>query len=480
MFKRRLHKLLKIGLALIATVTFSNAAHAEALYETLLKSCGPQMNSLPVDAAMPLGRRAGVVHPRNVSLTGIEACADLTWVKVLGQVSVAGIQRAGKLPVAAGDCAHSTISWALYKKTSSGGTFIHGGSSYGSWKNNQCVYDGTAFPTTGNWGDMVAGTGNGSIQEYRIGFLVWQHDDPNIGHNADYCADPQECAMPARIYFNGPFKAPKTDYVVYRTGSGTWWVSDSTTGAQTSQQWGLSQDVPVAGDYDGDFKTDFAVWRPSNGTWYVIRSSNGTTFEQQWGLISDIPVPADYDGDGKTDIAIWRPSSGQWWIIQSKTGAVLDPPPVWGQKGDQPVPALFDDDLRADLAYWRKGTPATWKILSSLNGSTRTAQWGNTGDIPLPGSYTSSDYLAQPAVWTPSSGKWQIGHPSGSWWFSWGSSSDVPLRADFDSDGVLDYTYWRPSNGKWYHRFSSNGAQSSAQWGASGDVPVAPFYSGAH
>ena len=58
--------------------------------------------------------------------------------------------------------------------------------------------------------------------------------------------------------------------------------------------WGVSGDVPVIGDYEGDGKYDFAIWRPSDSTWYVRKSSDGGGLYFTWGVAGDVATPNAY------------------------------------------------------------------------------------------------------------------------------------------------------------------------------------------
>ena len=173
----------------------------------------------------------------------------------------------------------------------------------------------------------------------------------------------------------------KADFAVWRPASQTWFIIDSSTGAQRAQQLGQPGDIPVPGDYDGDGTTDLAVWNSYTATWQVIDSSTGNQRQpQQWGQIGDIPVPGDYDGDGKTDFAVWRPGDGTWHVIESSTGHTRAL--QWGQPGDIPVPGHYNTAKRTDFAVWRPDD-GTWYVLDSSTLTDRTQQWGQRGDIPV-------------------------------------------------------------------------------------------------
>ena len=130
--------------------------------------------------------------------------------------------------------------------------------------------------------------------------------------------------------------------VVWRPETGFWFISLSQSAGFVYQQWGLPNDVPFFGDYDGDRIPDLAVWRPSNGTWYVKRTGTNfsTSIVQQFGLPGDRPIRGDFDGDGKLDFAVWRPSNGNFYYLRSSDGLVMVE--QWGLPGDIPLTAGRD------------------------------------------------------------------------------------------------------------------------------------------
>ncbi len=104
--------------------------------------------------------------------------------------------------------------------------------------------------------------------------------------------------------------------------------------------WGQPGDIPVFGDYDGDFRTDIAVWRPDSGIWYILPSSEpGSYTSIAWGQLADIPAPGDYDGDNKTDVTVWRPANGNWYALSSRLPGHYSVT-QWGLPTDIPISSL--------------------------------------------------------------------------------------------------------------------------------------------
>ncbi len=192
-----------------------------------------------------------------------------------------------------------------------------------------------------------------------------------------------------------------------------------------SQPWGVEEDIPTGGDFNGDAMTDLTVFRPSNGFWYSLRGENNSSGAAQWGTTGDKPVPADYDYDGKTDYAVYRPSTGVWWIRRSSDGEFFGV--QFGAAEDIPLTGDFDGDGRADFVVFRPSTGVWYQLLTTAGF--RAMQFGFGTDIPVPG--------------------------------------------DYDGDGRHDLAVFR--HGVWYLLQSTEGFKA-VQWGTNGDVPVSVRY----
>jgi hypothetical protein len=276
--------------------------------------------------------------------------------------------------------------------------------------------------------------------------------------------------------------APPADLAVWRPSSGTWYVLGGPNSQQTFFQWGsggdpngtppTGPDTPVPGDFDGDGKTDFSIFRPTTNTWWVFKSSDSTSYTVTFGTSGDLVAPADYDGDGKTDLAVYRQSNGTWYIFQSCTGTTAFI--QFGLSTDVPTPADYDGDGKADVAVWRDSTH-TFYSKNSTDGIIQSPSFGSTGDKPVSADY-DGDGKANFAL--RSGASWIILYSGGTTTTtpSGDLSTDMPVQNDYDGDGKVDIAVWRPSNGTWYIRKSSDSTTRTQQWGLNGDIPVPAYY----
>ena len=74
-----------------------------------------------------------------------------------------------------------------------------------------------------------------------------------------------------------------------------------------------------------------------------------------------------------------------------------------------------------------------------------TVQFGEPGDIPVPGDY-NGDLFTDMAVYRPSTGFWYVRNQLA---VQFGGGADVPIPADYDGDGDDDVAVYRPSTAYW-------------------------------
>ena len=237
-------------------------------------------------------------------------------------------------------------------------------------------------------------------------------------------------------------------------------------------------------DYDRDGSADISVFRPSVADWYVLGSANGSVTGLHWGIQGDELASADYDGDLKVDIAVWRAGSpGVMYILNSSdnTGTFIP----FGQTGDDPsIIGDYDGDGKADPAVYRPGATAgqqsTFYYRGSSNnptGSIAFVPYGLNGDVPVRGDYNGDGRL-DPTVFRPASGVWYSLSlaTNTSTATNWGLGGDKLVPADYTGDGKTDHAVFR--DGLWYIRRSDNGLVDYVSWGLPTDRLVPSDYDG--
>ena len=141
----------------------------------------------------------------------------------------------------------------------------------------------------------------------------------------------------------------------------------------------------------------------------------------------------------------------------------------------------FDGDSKADVSIFRPtgASGAEWWYQRSIDGQVPAIQFGSSTDIPVPADYTA-DGKTDIAFFRPSTGEWFILRSEDYSYFAlpYGQPGDIPVPGDYDGDHKADIAVYRPSSHYWYLQLSSTGVSAILEFGLSNDQPVPADYDG--
>ncbi len=151
-------------------------------------------------------------------------------------------------------------------------------------------------------------------------------------------------------------------------------------GTVNAYSYGQTGDKPIAGDWNGDGKTEVGFFR--NGMFYLMSSTGGTydSFNYGYGLTDDKPIAGDWNGDGKTEVGVFR--NGVFYL-RGSTGGTYNHF-TYGETNDAPIAGDWNTDGKTEVGVFRNG------IFYLINGSGSTyAQfnYGASGDVPVAGKW---------------------------------------------------------------------------------------------
>ncbi len=242
---------------------------------------------------------------------------------------------------------------------------------------------------------------------------------------------------PAAVDQLGVWRPIAHSFYLDANGNDQW---DGTASGDVVVPFGVSTDLPLSGDWNGDGIDEIGVWRPTTGSFYLDANGNdlwdgaaGGDVIVPFGVSTDLPLSGDWDGDGIDDIGVWRPSTGYFYLDLNGNqtwdpGTDLSAP--FGLSTDLPLAGDWDADGIDDIGVWR---PASGQFFLDLNG--------NHG--------------------------WDVGIDLSA---SFGMSTDIPLSGDWNGDGLDEIGVWRPSTRVFYLD-----ADGSFSWTKGLDVESAPF-----
>ena len=169
------------------------------------------------------------------------------------------------------------------------------------------------------------------------------------------------------------------------TTSGSWYYQQASTkgGVGSYAHFGLSGDVVLVGDWDGDGKDSYAVRRGS--TYYVSNSPRGgaTSYSFRYGSASDVVLVGDWNGDGKDTLGVRRGNT--FYLSDSTRGGVANRVFKYGNGSDVVLVGDWNGDGRDTLGVRRGYTYYFSNVFGGV--AQQVAHFGSSNDVVISGDW---------------------------------------------------------------------------------------------
>ena len=225
------------------------------------------------------------------------------------------------------------------------------------------------------------------LQDPRTGIWTLRMGDENS--QQFYYGDPND------IPFAGDWNGDGTDTVgLYRKSVGFLFLRYSNTQgvADVDIYYGIPGDIPVAGDWDGDGIDTVGVYRPSEARFY-LRNSNTqgiADIDFPFGIPNDVPIAGDWNGDGIDTVGVYRPSTRMVYLTDSLTTQKVSVSFLYegAASGDKVIAGDWDNNGYDTLGVFRPAT-STFYLRDAFTQSQANISFtfGSSWKNPIAGNW---------------------------------------------------------------------------------------------
>ena len=220
--------------------------------------------------------------------------------------------------------------------------------------------------------------------------------------------------------------------------------SNTTGPPDISTTFGISGDLPVTGDWDGNGTDDIGVFRPGAGQFVLnLPSARGSIIiVLNFGQKGDLPVAGDWNGDGIDTVGVFNPSTGEWRLTNGPNLNNTTPPVIFqftfGANGDTPIAGDWNGDGFDTPGLFRSGV-VQFILSNGFQGTTDIPpfSFGSLGTKAVAGDW-DGDGITTVGVFNPINGEMAFNNTNtagtgfGDLIFNFGQNGDTPLAGDWD------------------------------------------------